>query len=94
MAVIIQEVVGNRVGSEYCYPCLAGVANSVDFYPTKGSSEEDGCLTISAGLGVNVVDGGETTRISLGQPHKPVLRLTHSTPEYPGYPDRSGRTRW
>jgi len=72
MAVIIQEVTGMEAENKYMYPCVAGVACSVDFYPHPDTSEDDGCITVSAGLGANIVEGGKAVRVSLGKPGEPV----------------------
>ncbi len=59
MAVIIQEVLGNRYGDRY-YPHIAGVARSYNFYRTGNARAEDGVVDLALGLGKTVVDGGKT----------------------------------
>jgi hypothetical protein len=60
MAVIIQEVVGDRFGAhgERFYPHLSGVARSFNFYPTGHGRPEDGVVSLALGLGKTIVDGG------------------------------------
>lgn len=57
MAVLIQEVVGQRAGDRF-YPCISGVARSHNFYPTGHAAAEDGVVTLALGLGKTIVDGG------------------------------------
>jgi len=57
MAVIIQEVVGQRAGDRF-YPCVSGVARTHNYYPTGHARAEDGVVTIALGLGKTIVDGG------------------------------------
>lgn len=57
MAVVIQEVVGQRAGNRF-YPCLSGVARSHNFYPTGHAKPTDGVVTLALGLGKTIVDGG------------------------------------
>jgi len=57
MAVIIQEVVGERHYDRY-YPTISGVARSYNFYPTSRSKPEDGVIDLALGLGKTIVDGG------------------------------------
>ncbi|RKX17207.1 MAG: hypothetical protein DRP51_11250, partial [Candidatus Zixiibacteriota bacterium] len=57
MAVIIQEVVGEKFGNYY-YPHIAGVARSFDFYPMARAKPEDGVVNLAFGLGKTIVDGG------------------------------------
>jgi len=57
MAVIIQEIVGNRNGDRY-YPELSGVARSYNFYPFGNAKPEDGVVNLAFGLGKTIVDGG------------------------------------
>src|SRR3954467_13789776 len=46
MAVIIQEVVGQRHGDRF-YPHVSGVARSFNFYPTGSARPEDGVITLA-----------------------------------------------
>lgn len=69
MAVVIQEVVGQRHG-DYQYPDISGTARSYDFYPVSGRKSEDGVVHVSLGLGKTVVDGGKCIRFSPEYPRK------------------------
>jgi hypothetical protein len=57
MAVVIQEVVGQRAGDRF-YPCISGVARSHNFYPTGHAKSTDGVIILALGLGKTIVDGG------------------------------------
>ncbi len=57
MAVIIQEVAGNRYGDRF-YPDIAGVARSHNFYSFGHAAPEDGVVDLALGLGKTIVDGG------------------------------------
>jgi hypothetical protein len=70
MAVIIQEVVGQRAGDRY-YPCVSGVARSQNYYPTGHAKPEDGVVTLALGLGKTVVDGGLSWSYSPAFPKAP-----------------------
>ncbi|MDY6793055.1 MAG: PEP/pyruvate-binding domain-containing protein [Thermodesulfobacteriota bacterium] len=63
MAVIIQQLSGNRQG-DYFYPALAGVAQSYNFYPISHMKPEEGIAHIALGLGKTVVEGGTSLRFS------------------------------
>lgn len=63
MAVIIQEVVGNKFDSLY-YPHLSGVAQSYNFYPFSHMKPEEGFAIAAAGLGKYVVEGNKAYRFS------------------------------
>jgi hypothetical protein len=56
MAVIIQEVVGQKYGSIF-YPTISGVARSYNFYPQGTAKPENGVVDLALGLGKTVVDG-------------------------------------
>jgi hypothetical protein len=71
MAVIIQEVVGNRYG-RYFYPHISGVAQSYNFYPLSHMKPDDGFALIALGLGTYVVDGEKAFRFS---PKHPKLNI-------------------
>ena len=58
MAVIIQQIVGAAHGDRF-YPDFAGVARSIDFYPTPPIRPEDGMAAVALGLG-EAVAGGES----------------------------------
>ncbi len=57
MAVVIQEVVGNRHADRH-YPLLSGVARSFNYYPTGAAKPTDGVVSLALGLGRQIVDGG------------------------------------
>ena len=57
MAVIIQEVVGERFGDRF-YPHISGVMRSYNFYPTGNAVPEDGIVDLALGLGRIIVDDG------------------------------------
>ena len=67
MAVIIQEVVGNRYGERY-YPNISGVARSYNFYPTGHAKPEDGVVDIALGLGKAIVDDANAWSYSPAYP--------------------------
>jgi len=57
MAVIIQEVVGERFGDRF-YPHISGVMRSYNFYPTGNALPEEGVVDLALGLGRIIVDDG------------------------------------
>ncbi|MDP8323383.1 MAG: PEP/pyruvate-binding domain-containing protein [Candidatus Stygibacter australis] len=57
MAVIIQDVVGNRYGDNF-YPLISGVGRTYNYYPMQNSRREDGVINLALGLGKTIVDGG------------------------------------
>ncbi len=59
MAVIIQEVVGDRHGDRF-YPNISGVARSYNYYPFGGAQPEQGVVSLALGLGKTIVDGGKS----------------------------------
>lgn len=63
MAVVIQEVVGNRFNDFY-YPHISGVAQSYNFYPFGHMKPEEGFSVLAMGLGKYVVEGEKTYRFS------------------------------
>jgi hypothetical protein len=63
MAIIIQEVVGNRFGDLY-YPHISGVAQSYNFYPFAHMKPEEGFAVAGVGLGKYVVEGNRAYRFS------------------------------
>ena len=70
MAVIIQEVVGQRRGNRF-YPDISGVARSYNFYALKPARPEEGIVTLALGLGKTIVDGGVAWTFSPAYPKKP-----------------------
>jgi hypothetical protein len=61
MAVVLQEVVGRRVGRWY-YPHMSGTAQSYNWYPVSYVKAEDGLCVAAYGLGAYVVGGGAAFR--------------------------------
>jgi len=57
MAVIIQEVVGERHGDRF-YPHLSLVCRSFNYYPTGRARPDQGVVSLALGLGKTIVDGG------------------------------------
>lgn len=86
MAVVIQEVVGDRYGDRF-YPVISGVARSHNFYPTGRGRAEDGVVNLALGLGKTIVDGGINWSYSPKDPRRTppfgsvrdVLKLTQNT---------------
>ena len=70
MAVIIQEVVGQRRGHRF-YPDISGVARSYNFYAFEPARPEEGVVTLALGLGKTIVDGGIAWTFSPAYPKKP-----------------------
>ncbi len=68
MAVILQEVVGNKY-EDYYYPHISGVAQSYNYYPFAHMKPEEGFAVTAVGLGKYVVEGEKAYRFS---------------PQYPG----------
>ena len=75
MAVIIQQVVGQRFGQRY-YPVVAGVAQSYNFYPISYLEPSDGVVELALGLGTTIADGGRSYRFS---PNFPEMNPPYST---------------
>jgi DNA-binding NarL/FixJ family response regulator len=63
MAVVLQEVVGNRLENAY-YPHISGVAQSYNYYPFSYMKPEEGYAVIALGLGKYVVEGEKAFRFS------------------------------
>lgn len=70
MAVVVQEVVGQRAGSRH-YPCVSGVARSFNHYPTGHGRGEDGVVSLALGLGKTIVDGGRSWTYCPAYPKAP-----------------------
>jgi hypothetical protein len=70
MAVIIQEVVGQRHDDRF-YPDLSGVGRSYNFYSIPPAMPEDGVVNLALGLGKTIVDGGVSWTYSPAYPKKP-----------------------
>ena len=79
MAVVIQEISGARHG-DYFFPEIAGVAESLDFYPQQGCAQSDGVASICLGLGKYVVDGSSAVRFCPRYPTK-TSRLSDEMPK-------------
>jgi hypothetical protein len=67
MAVVIQEVVGNKYGNYY-YPHISGVAQSYNFYPFAHMKPEEGFAVAAVGLGKYVVEGERAYRFAPAYP--------------------------
>ncbi len=72
MAVIIQEVVGNRFG-DYYYPHISGVGQSYNYYPFAHMKPEEGFAVTAFGLGKYVVEGENAYRFSPKYPTTEIL---------------------
>jgi len=72
MAVIIQEVVGESF-ENYFYPHISGVAQSYNYYPTSDLKNSDGIVSVAAGLGKSVVEGGKIMRFCPKFPKKQLI---------------------
>jgi len=68
MAVVIQEVVGNRYEDTYC-PHISGVAQSYNYYPFAHMKPEEGFSVLALGLGRYVVEGEKAYRFSPKYPN-------------------------
>ena len=67
MAVVIQEVVGNRY-DEVFYPHISGSAQSFNFYPVAHMTPKDGFAVVAVGLGQYVMEGERAYRFSPAYP--------------------------
>jgi hypothetical protein len=72
MAVVIQEVVGNRFDDAF-YPHISGTAQSFNFYPVAHMKPPDGFAVIAVGLGHYVVEGERAFRFSPAYPSLDIL---------------------
>lgn len=70
MAVILQEVVGQRHGDRY-YPEISGVARSYNFYALSPATPRNGVVSLALGLGKVIVDGGISWTYSPAFPKNP-----------------------
>jgi len=68
MAVVIQELVGNKFGDIY-YPHISGVAQSYNYYPFSHMKPEEGFAVAAVGLGKYVVEGERAYRFSPKYPN-------------------------
>lgn len=72
MAIILQEVVGNRYGNVF-YPHISGVAQSYNYYPVSHMKPEEGFAVAALGLGKYVVEGELAYRFSPKYPNVDIL---------------------
>jgi len=70
MAVIIQEVVGQRYDERF-YPNISGVLRSYNHYPSGKAKPHDGVANLALGLGKTVVDDGIAWSYSPAYPNAP-----------------------
>ncbi len=77
MAVLIQELVGERYGDLY-YPAISGVTQSYNFYPYYPMKPEEGTVSLALGLGKAIVEGERVFRFS---PAYPQLNPLISSPD-------------
>ena len=67
MAVLIQELVGDRFGDLY-YPVISGVAQSYNYYPYYPMLPEEGTISLALGFGKVIVDGEQVYRYCPAHP--------------------------
>jgi CheY-like chemotaxis protein len=72
MAIVIQEVVGNKYG-DYYYPDFSGVAQSYNYYPISYMKPSDGIAVVGVGLGKYVIDGEKAYRFSPKHPKLDII---------------------
>jgi hypothetical protein len=72
MAVVIQEVVGNRFKDAF-YPHISGTAQSFNFYPVAHMTPQDGFAVMAVGLGQYVVEGDRAFRFSPAYPSLDII---------------------
>jgi len=75
MAVVIQKVIGSRYGNHF-YPSLAGIAQSLNYYPFARMQPQDGIANIALGLGRYVMEGKQNLRFSPRMPDVQPERAT------------------
>jgi hypothetical protein len=75
MAVVIQEVVGNRFENAF-YPHISGTAQSFNFYPVAHMTPQDGFAVMAVGLGQYVVEGERAYRFSPAYPSLDIISQT------------------
>jgi hypothetical protein len=80
MAVVIQEVVGNKFEDVY-YPHISGVAQSYNYYPFAHMKPEEGFAVAALGLGRYVVEGERAFRFA---PLYPTLEIDSPEDQYKG----------
>lgn len=67
MAVVVQEVVGERHQDRF-YPHMSGVCRSYNYYRTGTAKPEEGVVNLALGLGKTIVDGGVSWSYSPAHP--------------------------
>jgi len=72
MAVVLQEVVGNRFG-DYYYPHISGTAQSHNYYPVAHMKPDEGFAVAALGLGQYVVEGEKAFRFSPSYPNLDIV---------------------
>ncbi len=88
MGILIQEVVGTRVGP-YFFPAYAGVAFSQnEFFWSNRIKREDGLVRLVPGLGTRAVDRVSDDFPILAAPGQPGLRVNLSVDEVVRYAPR------
>lgn len=88
MGIMLQEVVGNRIGNYY-FPTLAGVAFSRnEFRWSARITREDGLIRVVPGLGTRAVDRVANDYPVLIAPGKPNLRVNVTPDEIVRYSPR------
>jgi hypothetical protein len=84
MAVVIQEVVGNKYEDVY-FPHISGTAQSFNYYPYGNIQPEDGAAVLAIGLGMYVVEGEKAMRFCPVHPklqnHSPKDMVSNSQRE-------------
>ena len=63
MAVVIQELAGQRHG-DYYYPTFSGVTQNYNYYPVSYMQREEGVAFLALGLGRTIVEGEKALRFS------------------------------
>lgn len=87
MAVIIQELVGQRNSNRF-YPTFSGVVRSLNYYPVSYMKREEGIVYVALGLGRMIAEGGRTLCFSprypsiLPQFYSPEAMLENSQMEF------------
>jgi predicted nucleotidyltransferase len=88
MGILIQEVVGRRVG-DFFFPALAGVAFSYhEFRWSPRIRREDGLIRLVPGLGTRAVDRVSNDYPTLVVPGQPTLRVNTTIDEVIRYSPR------
>ncbi|MBI9054333.1 MAG: pyruvate, phosphate dikinase [Bacteroidales bacterium] len=72
MAVVLQEVVGNRF-DDYYYPHISGTAQSHNYYPVAHMKPDEGFAVAALGLGQYVVEGEKAFRFSPSYPNLDIV---------------------